>query len=93
MEAGGGTCWHYDGTEDVYAVRLHIPIITNNQCFFATRNESYHLPADGSAYVLRVNVEHCAHNFGSEDRYHLVMNMWDVNGVTRFNRYTPISKA
>jgi hypothetical protein len=79
--------WHRDAPEEIYAVRLHIPIITNDGCFFETETESEHLPADGSAYFIHVNREHRVVNKGKEDRYHLVMDVFDKNNITQFHHY------
>ena len=37
LTAGMSCVWHKDVNEKTYAVRLHIPIITNSGCFFETR--------------------------------------------------------
>lgn len=84
---GGETIWHYDGPKEEYSVRLHIPILTNEHCFFATEEGNAHLPADGSAYLLRVNRLHRAVNHGMSDRYHLIADVWDVDHISQFHRY------
>ena len=59
--------WHRDPE-----MRLHIPIITNEGCRMVIDNVSFHMPSNGSAYIVN-NKEY--HNFfnGSEiDRVHLV---------------------
>jgi hypothetical protein len=78
--------WHFDTTPDKYLVRLHVPIITNPGCFFETRDEKDHLPADGSAYFIYVNREHRVINYGTEDRYHLVVDVTDEKGFTQYHR-------
>ncbi|QFZ83355.1 hypothetical protein GFK26_11555 [Variovorax paradoxus] len=62
--------------------RLHIPIITNPNCFFEWQRddgsiESVHLPADGSAWLVRVDVNHRAVNRSNEPshRVHLLMGL------------------
>lgn len=87
LTAGKASSWHRDAPDEIYAVRLHIPIITNPGCFFETQDEQEHMPADGSAYFIHVNREHRVINHGSENRYHLVMDVYDVEGVTTFHRY------
>lgn len=89
LAAGLESVWHRDSPENTYAVRLHVPIITNPHCFFETETERAHLTADGSAYFLHVNRMHRVVNGGTEDRYHLVMNIVDKNGVTKHHRWTP----
>lgn len=78
---------HRDHTDQGYVVRLHLPIVTNESCFFETEDEKAHLPADGSLYLIHVNRIHWATNNGTTDRFHLVIDVRDVDGVTEFHRY------
>ena len=79
---------HMDAKPGNYAVRLHIPIVTNEKALFCTQDEGdVHLPADGSAYLLRVDRLHQAVNFGDLDRYHLIMQVWDVGQNSKFHQY------
>lgn len=71
---------HTDSNKETW--RLHIPIITNPNCFFEWQRadgslESVHLPADGSAWLVRVDVNHRAVNRSSEPshRVHLLMGL------------------
>lgn len=86
LKPGGATSLHRDAAETKYAVRLHIPIITNPLCTFESEGESVHMPADGSAYLVKVNLLHQAFNRSRENRYHLFMNIFDKNGLTKYNR-------
>ncbi len=86
LTAGGLSSWHVDAPPNIYAVRLHVPIITNSGCYFETRHEREHLVADGSAYFLFVNREHRVVNNGTLPRYHLVMNIFDNNRVSQHHR-------
>lgn len=86
LSAGMSSVWHTDASPETYAVRLHIPIITNEGCYFETRNEREHLPADGSGYFIAVNREHRVINEGSIDRIHLVMNVEDKRPITQFHQ-------
>ena len=81
----GQSDWHRDGPADKYAVRLHIPIITNEQCTFECEEGAAHFPADGAAYVIRVNRMHQIFNRSDEYRYHLMMDIYDTAGVTKFH--------
>ncbi len=81
--------WHVDGQPQVYSVRLHIPIITNRACFFNYHDESFHMAADGNGYIVKVNRLHMIHNKSDEERFHLVINIWDQLGKTRFHGYQP----
>lgn len=89
LAAGTQSTWHVDGQPQTYSVRLHIPIITNRQCFFNYENESFHMAADGGGYLVKVNRLHMIHNKSNEDRFHLVMNVWDQEHRTRFHHYAP----
>jgi hypothetical protein len=82
LRGHGKTIWHRDGPDGAYAVRLHIPIITNEDCFYECDEGRVHFPADGAAYVIAVNRMHQVFNHGTEDRYHLIMNIIDAQGVT-----------
>ncbi|GAB1584237.1 aspartyl/asparaginyl beta-hydroxylase domain-containing protein [Phyllobacterium phragmitis] len=71
---------HSDADHEAW--RLHIPIITNPDCFFEWQLEdgnieSVHLPADGSAWLVRVDIMHRAVNRSKESapRVHLLMGL------------------
>jgi hypothetical protein len=85
--------WHRDSAENTYAVRLHVPLVTNPGCFFETREDRAHLSADGHAYFLKVNREHRVINDGGSYRYHLVMDVTDDAGLTQYHRYIPSAPA
>jgi hypothetical protein len=102
LRAEGRSSWHRDAPDEHYAVRLHIPIVTNSGCFFEVspagvppyEGEDHerqvkraHLPADGSAYFLWVNRVHRVVNLGSEHRYHIVMNIRDEGGFTKHHKF------
>lgn len=89
LAAGTQSTRHVDGQPQVYSLRLHVPIITNRLCHFCFEDESFHMAADGNAYLVVVNRLHKIQNRSSEHRYHVVMNVWDRNHVTRFHPYTP----
>jgi hypothetical protein len=69
--------WHQDSTppRHLFKLRLHVPIITNDRCFFEYKDKRVHLPADGSAYVIDVGVPHRVLNLSGENRYHLMMDL------------------
>ena len=87
LKANGKSSLHRDGNDDEYHVRLHIPIITNPSCTFDCDEGSAHLPANGRAYLLRVNRMHQVFNGGGEDRIHLIMSVRDTAGVSKHHRY------
>lgn len=91
LTKGLHSSWHRDGPDNRYFVRLHIPIITNPGCIFEAeengQHESAHMPADGSCYIIKVNRMHQVRNEGTEDRFHLIMDVWDTEGLTKHHRY------
>lgn len=71
---------HTDAVREAW--RLHVPIVTNPNCFFEWQRadgsiESVHLPADGSAWLVRVDVHHRAVNRSNQpsSRAHLLMSL------------------
>lgn len=56
------------------SMRVHLPLITNNQAFLIFPNHSLvsHLPADGAVYLTNTTVMHTAMNGGLDYRFHLV---------------------
>ena len=77
---GADMPWHTDSSKEAW--RLHIPILTNPNCYFEWQRddgstESVHLPADGSAWLVRVDVRHRALNRSNEpsNRVHLLMGL------------------
>lgn len=55
-------------------IRIHIPIITNDNVIFHCDGESIHMPA-GSCYILDNSRTHSVQNKGTSDRYHLVIDI------------------
>ncbi len=88
LQAEGVSSWHQDMPSQYYGVRLHIPIETNEGCFFESEEGFAHLAADGSAYLLRVNRLHRVVNRGQSHRYHLVMDVYDTSGVSNYHQMT-----
>jgi hypothetical protein len=56
--------------------RLHLPIITNENCLMIIDNMLYHMPANGQVYIADTTKPHTAlnanHNF---TRYHLLFDL------------------
>lgn len=86
LPSQGASTWHRDYPDEILGVRLHVPIETNSDCFFECDEGKAHLPADGSAYLLRVNRMHRVFNQGNTSRYHLVMDV-DVQTSTMFYKF------
>lgn len=60
---------HDDGAA---SVRLHIPIETNPEAWIEIDDRRYHLPADGSAYLVNTSRKHRIGNPGAGNRTHFV---------------------
>lgn len=60
---------HIDGPR---SIRLHIPIETNPEAWFEISGRRYHLPADGSAYLVNTSRPHRIGNAGAIPRTHFV---------------------
>jgi aspartyl/asparaginyl beta-hydroxylase (cupin superfamily) len=88
LKPGSETPFHRDYPEWLYGVRLHIPIITNPNCIFEYEHEARHLPADGRAYLLKINRIHRVCNFGVSDRIHFLCDFFDTKQKTNFNKFT-----
>lgn len=63
------TCYtyHQDWTK-----RLHIPLVTNINCFLIVGDEVLRYPADGNSYVVDTTKMHTAVNASLKDRIHIV---------------------
>lgn len=88
LQAGGASEYHRDAAEGVYMARIHIPVITNEQCIHYCEDEHIHMPADGSVYMMWVNKMHQIKNTSTEDRYHIIMDAYDTQGHTEQFKYT-----
>jgi hypothetical protein len=83
--------WHRDCPAERYMVRLHIPIFTNEKCLFFVEDEDtkeqqgMHLPADGTAWFVSTNIIHRITNDGQEDRLHLLMDVTDKYGFSKYH--------
>lgn len=66
---------HSDGAR---TIRLHIPIETSQAAWFAIDGRQYHLPADGSAYLINTSLMHQVGNAGEVPRTHLVSVLYSM---------------
>jgi len=66
------TCYTYHRDQ---GKRFHIPIITNENCFFIVDEELIRYPADGNYYIVNTSKKHTAINASREDRIHLIGNI------------------
>lgn len=88
LRAHGSSSLHIDGPENSYCVRLHIPIITNKDCVFCVEQKEEHFQADGNGYFVSVSRPHQVFNRGNTDRIHLIMDVIDDNGFTKYHQRT-----
>ncbi|MDZ4083913.1 MAG: aspartyl/asparaginyl beta-hydroxylase domain-containing protein [Bdellovibrionales bacterium] len=68
---------HIDGK---LSVRLHIPIETNPDSWIEISGRRYHLPSDGSGYLINTSRPHRVGNNGTSPRTHLVSILYQ-NGA------------
>ena len=62
--------------KDDSTVRLHIPIVTNEGCFFINNDIVGKMMNPGRVYLYDVASKHTAVNASREDRIHLVINCY-----------------
>lgn len=72
MRLSSKTCYSYHQDQ---AKRFHIPITTNDKCFFVIDDIVSRYPADGSYYIIDTTKNHTAINASWEDRIHIIGNM------------------
>lgn len=70
------TCYSYHTD---LTIKVHIPLITNNDCFFLIEDEVFRLPADGNHYVVDTRKRHTFVNASFEERIHIVAHSWEYN--------------
>lgn len=67
------------------AIRIHIPLLTNEQCVMGVRGKhaeyETHLPADGSIWFLNQGYTHWVKNNGSTPRVHFVAAVVGQNSI------------
>ena len=74
MNLKSKTCYTYHKDQ---CKRFHIPIITNENCFFIVDDNLIRYPADGNYYIVDTDKKHTAINASKEDRIHLIGNLND----------------
>jgi len=67
------------------AIRIHIPLITNDKCVFGVKGKQTtiekHMPADGSVWFINQGFTHYVKNNGDEPRVHLVFSVVGQNSI------------
>jgi hypothetical protein len=63
------TCynWHVDLGKNC----IHIPLTTNEGCWFVFENRCFRMPADGTVYIVNNERPHTFMNSGTTERLHL----------------------
>tara|TARA_B110000971_G_scaffold192930_1_gene205541 strand:+ start:2719 stop:3438 length:720 start_codon:yes stop_codon:yes gene_type:complete len=66
--------------DTLYGIRLHIALETNDKCYNGGWDKDgneikYHIPADGSVWLVNPGVRHYAVNDGESDRNHLIISL------------------
>ena len=87
LKAGSKSLVHRDADDDEYMARLHIPLWTNEKCVHICEGEHLHMKADGHPYIIWANLWHQIRNDSNEDRYHLLMDVYDTKHITENFKY------
>ena len=82
LKAHAKSLVHKDAGDSEYMARLHIPLITNKKCVFISQGQNLQMEA-GKAYGVWVNDWHQIRNDSDEDRYHLLCDFYDTQGITK----------
>jgi len=69
MNMSPKTCYTYHRD---YTKRIHIPLITNDDCFFVIDDEILRIPANGNHYLIDTTRKHTFVNASLENRIHLI---------------------
>ena len=74
MNLKSKTCYSYHQDQ---GKRFHIPLITNDNCFFVVEDKIKRYPADGNYYIIDTDKKHTAVNASWDDRIHIIGNLND----------------
>jgi len=86
--------FHRDRVSEDGAWRLHIPVFTNKNCFFQWKTQKskvlqIHIPSDGRAHLVRVDIPHRALNNTSpqfsDDRVHFICDIYTPPSLDRIS--------
>ena len=82
LAAGHTIDRHIDGAgSNLCTHKIHVPLQTNSQVDFLINDVPYHLEA-GQAYEVNNIVPHGVKNKGTEDRIHLIFELFDGTNAT-----------
>ncbi|HSR68628.1 MAG TPA: aspartyl/asparaginyl beta-hydroxylase domain-containing protein [Acidobacteriota bacterium] len=74
------------------AHRLHLPLLTNEHCFFMEENTVYRMRA-GEAWFFDASCPHSAASFSQDKRVHLMLDFSDVDDGRKLLRFMPEKEA
>ena len=63
---------NYTYHKDVSKYRIHLPLLTNDKCFFIVDGIVYDMVADGTVYLINTKKMHTAVNASFNERIHIV---------------------
>ena len=69
MTMSSKTCYSYHWD---LSSRIHLPLVTNDDCFFVIEDNVYRTPADGSVYRVDTTKKHTFVNASFEKRIHIM---------------------
>ena len=69
MRMSSKTCYSYHKDP---SQRIHIPLITNENCFFVIDDKVSRYPADGNYYLIDTTKKHTFVNASFEKRIHII---------------------
>jgi len=55
-----------------FSSRIHIPVVTNENCLFILEDKIHRLNSDGTVYWVDTTKKHTAVNASRKNRYHIV---------------------
>ena len=74
LRAGGNITIHRDGGMSLKRChRVHLPVITNEQCMFTSGNTTLHMRA-GEVYEINNRQDHGVQNGGDAARVHIILD-------------------
>lgn len=71
--------------ENQYAMKLHVPVITNDKVILKVNGEEFFLE-EGKVYLLDTNSWHSYTNNSDDDRWHFICDVWDTKGNFSFGK-------
>ena len=86
LKARAKSLVHRDADDGEYMARLHIPLITNKKCVFIADGQNLHMEA-GKAYIVWTQIWHQIRNDSDQDRFHLIMDIYDTKKITKDFKY------